>query len=488
MGNINFRVGDCVNVFEQEADASFDSFVCDPPSAMNFMGRTWDHDRGGRGPWTAYWTERYRLMRQKMKPGAYALIWAIPRTSHWTACAIEDAGLYIQDCITHVNGQGWPKGKSALKPASEHWILARNGSGGALQIDAARVARGEPIAAHHGTAKAIARGTFADPCQPGDAGKITQSAGSWPPNFALGHCSSCEERGTRRVKGANATTGVWRGGGKLYGDHRAPADAVAYNDPDGLETVPAFDCLAACDCGLSRLATAGGQAPRCACGAAMWWCCPVAEMDAQSSAKGMHSAGGRAECGSMNNTAPIGYGGSMVAASFRHGDTENGSAASRFFPRFAYQAKAAGGERHAGCEDLYWRADRTNPFGFVRVTRAEWETLPDGERAQGNVHPTVKSLDLMRWLVALVTPPGGRCGDITAGSGGTGLAIHMLNQAACLTGAAPMSFLGADICPEAVEIAEARLAWWRAARHDAKPKKPMEKPVTGQVSIFDVLP
>lgn len=61
--------------------------------------------------------------------------------------------------------------------------------------------------------------------------------------------------------------------------------------------------------------------------------------------------------------------------------------ASRFFPTFRYEAKAAKHER------------------------------PRGE--DGTAHPTVKPLDLMRWLVRLVTPPGGIVLEPFAGSGTT---------------------------------------------------------------------
>lgn len=44
------------------------------------------------------------------------------------------------------------------------------------------------------------------------------------------------------------------------------------------------------------------------------------------------------------------------------------------------------------------------------------------ERGRGNHHPTVKPLALIRWLVRLVTPPGGRVLDPFAGSGTTGAA------------------------------------------------------------------
>lgn len=66
--------------------------------------------------------------------------------------------------------------------------------------------------------------------------------------------------------------------------------------------------------------------------------------------------------------------------------------ASRFFPVFRYEAKAASSERPS---------------------------------VNGVAHPTVKPLDLMRWLVRLVTPPGGVVLDPFAGSGTTAEAcIH----------------------------------------------------------------
>jgi site-specific DNA-methyltransferase (adenine-specific) len=47
------------------------------------------------------------------------------------------------------------------------------------------------------------------------------------------------------------------------------------------------------------------------------------------------------------------------------------------------------------------------------------------ERGKDNKHPTVKPIALMRYLVKLVTPPGGRVLDPFAGSGSTGVACMM---------------------------------------------------------------
>lgn len=46
------------------------------------------------------------------------------------------------------------------------------------------------------------------------------------------------------------------------------------------------------------------------------------------------------------------------------------------------------------------------------------------ERGEFNVHPTVKPIRLLRWLVRLVTPPGGLVLDPFGGSGTTGLAAR----------------------------------------------------------------
>lgn len=39
-----------------------------------------------------------------LKPGGHMLCWAIPRTSHWTATAIEEAGFEVKDSIMHIFG------------------------------------------------------------------------------------------------------------------------------------------------------------------------------------------------------------------------------------------------------------------------------------------------------------------------------------------------------------------------------------------------
>ena len=105
--------------------ASVDALVTDPPAGIGFMGKEWDGSKGGRDKWIAWLAGILRECRRVMKPGAYGWVWAIPRTSHWTAMACEDAGFAVRDVMTHIQSQGFPKSRSSLKPAAEHWILIK---------------------------------------------------------------------------------------------------------------------------------------------------------------------------------------------------------------------------------------------------------------------------------------------------------------------------------------------------------------------------
>jgi site-specific DNA-methyltransferase (adenine-specific) len=138
--------------------------------------------------------------------------------------------------------------------------------------------------------------------------------------------------------------------------------------------------------------------------------------------------------------------------------------------RFLYVAKASSAERNAGLDGFEEREGyRTTGAGLatVRRCREHDRALPSGanvyecgcaveysgeseRRATRNVHPTVKPIELMRWLVRLVTPPNGVVLDPFTGSGTTGCA-------AVLEG---FRFVGIEREPEYAAIARARIAWW----------------------------
>jgi DNA modification methylase len=68
-------------------------------------------------------------------------------------------------------------------------------------------------------------------------------------------------------------------------------------------------------------------------------------------------------------------------------------------------------------------------------------------QARQNFHPTVKPTALMRYLVKLVTPPGGTVLDPFTGSGSTG-------KAAILEG---FDFIGIELTEDYIPIIEGRL-------------------------------
>lgn len=124
--------------------------------------------------------------------------------------------------------------------------------------------------------------------------------------------------------------------------------------------------------------------------------------------------------------------------------------------RFFYAAKAPRRERDAGCEQLPRRVVQTLKVGARNVRLCE-------ENPVANIHPTVKPIELMRWLVRLLTPTGGLVLDPFTGSGSTG-------AAAVLEGA---RFLGIEREAVYVPIARARITHWaREARSPAGATKP----------------
>lgn len=115
--------------------------------------------------------------------------------------------------------------------------------------------------------------------------------------------------------------------------------------------------------------------------------------------------------------------------------------------RFFYCAKASRAERDEGLAALpltdlpTWSNGDANAGSFQSA----------GTRQQArNVHPTVKPVDLMRWLVRLVTPPQGIVLDPFAGSGTTGIACVLED----------VDFVGIEREPEYVALAEARIRAW----------------------------
>jgi DNA modification methylase len=111
----NLLHGDCLEVLKTLPDCSVDSVVTDPPAGIGFMGKDWDHHKGGRDQWIAWLASILKECNRVLKPGGHALVWSIPRTSHWTGMACEHAGFEVRDQISHIFGSGFPKSLNVSK-------------------------------------------------------------------------------------------------------------------------------------------------------------------------------------------------------------------------------------------------------------------------------------------------------------------------------------------------------------------------------------
>lgn len=107
--------GDCLDKLKNLDSNSVDSLVTDPPAGISFMGHNWDGDKGGRDQWIAWMTDVMLEVNRVLKPGGHGLVWAIPRTQHWTMTALENAGFEIRDVVSHVFGSGFPKSNNIGK-------------------------------------------------------------------------------------------------------------------------------------------------------------------------------------------------------------------------------------------------------------------------------------------------------------------------------------------------------------------------------------
>jgi hypothetical protein len=119
-------------------------------------------------------------------------------------------------------------------------------------------------------------------------------------------------------------------------------------------------------------------------------------------------------------------------------------------PRFSYTAKPDNGERDLGLQGMR-KVSRAEAVCREDSADKEWVGNPragaGSRKGRANIHPTVKPIDLMRWLCRLVTPKDGVVLDPFMGSGTTGVACSREG----------FRFVGVEREPAYYEIARRRL-------------------------------
>lgn len=144
-----------------------------------------------------------------------------------------------------------------------------------------------------------------------------------------------------------------------------------------------------------------------------------------------------------------------------------------------YTAKAGSKERNFGCENLFWL--RGDDGGLKEISKAEYDAAFKENEAhkddkdyvaipisQGDIWPTIKPLELMRYLVKLCKmPTGNLILDPFLGSGTT----------ACACVLEGCDFVGIDRDPVAVRIANERIKYWTQHSEDEQKNAQPELPL-----------
>lgn len=213
-------IGPVIHVGDVETLAAIlgpvDAVVCDPPYGLGFMGKAWDHAVPGPSLWAQ--------VRAACRPGAHLFAFGGPRLYHRLACAIEEGGFEIRDCLMWIYGSGFPKSHnigggygSALKPAWEPIVMARapmratiagnvaeHGTG-AINIDGARIETSESAEdIYAGVAGTIGGGGIYGGTRPDRPHMTGHDGGRWPANLIL------DEAAGRALDQDNDTGGASR--------------------------------------------------------------------------------------------------------------------------------------------------------------------------------------------------------------------------------------------------------------------------------------
>ncbi len=416
-GKIALHIGDCLDVLPTLPDNSIDSSVTDPPyhltsivrrfgaenavppisqvqrrfnktgAAMSlgpdgqptkdqygrlstgFMGKQWD---GGD---IAFTPELWRHVYRVLKPGAHLVAFGGTRTYHRMACAIEDAGFEIRDCIQWLYGSGFPKSHDVSKGidraagAEREVIGQRDRYRDGVQRQNKGHTGGEFLGLANGIDDVTAPAT--------DAARQWEG---WGTSLKPANEPIVLARKPLSEKTVAANVLKW-------GTGAINVDGCRVEAPEGIpqfsrRAEPSANCYGDGLNGTNRTGERSTQGR---------WPANVIHDGSEDVVAGFPetTSGGENKANKKPKASE-----SQVIATIDTGDIwdcDTGSAA-----RFFYCAKA------------------------------------DGDTRIGSKHPTVKPLDLMQYLVRLVTPKGGTVLDMFAGSGTTGEAAFREGMKAVL--------------------------------------------------------
>lgn len=415
--------GDCLTELDKLDANSIDCVVTDPPYELNFMGKGWDNAGVSFSKLT--WKKCLRAL----KPGGYLLAFGGTRTYHRIACAIEDAGFEIRDCIMWLYGSGFPKSMNIglaidKKRGVKSKIVGYQGSmmdfrdtgrkqkefSGIDKLSFGQIENSErkenPIYEPQNEWKGW--GTCLKPAYEPIIVARKPFKGSLVDNVlenGVGGLNIDECRvGTETVSIHNAPAGSFGGGEPDRG-----SDTNSYRDSVG--RFPANVILT------------------------------YDENDKEEVCGGFpytKSTGGSGEASKIHTFQNVRIGSNGKNTGEHLGGLGDSGSAARYF----YCAKASKKDRDEGLEKF-------------EESNAMCDRNPDLASAnmRRNIHPTVKPTSLMQYLVRLVAPKGATILDPFMGSGSTGKAVMYENK----DRDAGYKFIGIEKEEEYCKIAEARI-------------------------------
>lgn len=437
MKTIQILNGDSLEVLKQYPDNYFDAVVTDPPYGLGkepnaeqmlqawitsgylevkgsgFMGKEWD----AFVPQPIFWKEVFRVL----KHGGHIVAFFGTRTYDWGVMAMRLAGFEVRDCIQWIYGSGFPKSHNISKAIDKIHGAEREVIGEIKRGDVEK-------------AKKNGSGYLSDPANRNNEKQFgygveqitipsTEEAKQW-------------EGWGSALKPANEPIVLAR---KPLEKGLSIAENVLKNGTGGINidaTRIGNEEMKARPSGISSRAyqseettTAGGMGedkfgrfpanlilthhPECECKneetIESWNChedCPIKIMDEQS------------------------------------GGDNNKGGASRFF----YVAKASKKERNKGLEAFEEKIIQGRDVGQDERNVA-YKPRPT---PMANIHPTIKPVALMRYLVRMITPPNGIVLDPFNGSGTTGVACKVEG----------FNYVGIELDAEYCKISEARIEGW----------------------------
>lgn len=411
MSSFELKLGDCLETLRGMADNSVDAVVTDPPYGLSFMGKKWDYDVPG----VDVWTECLRVL----KPGGHLLAFAGTRTQHRMAVRIEDAGFEIRDMIAWIYGSGFPKSLDVSKAIDK----AAGAERVVIGVDSDK-ARRQP---NSGFSPVLDKGSSFAGGNADITAPATEAAQQWQ-GWGTALKPALEPITVARKPFASTVSAnvlQWGTGAINIDASRISGESTARH------TLKVMSSKGAVGGALGNQGHEYAERESAfATGSDMGrWPANLILSDCPEVVAGFPVTKSGTLTPEMNVKASTGWSGGSQADRVKSTFTANEGSAARFFKqvspeaedleaaRFMYCAKASRADRDSGLDDF----DLVRTGAMEATADASMLTSAGNERTteRRNVHPTVKPVALMRYLVRLVTPLGGVVLDPFAGSGST---------------------------------------------------------------------